>query len=206
MSFAFHPDRQRSPMVLVMMGLTYLLLLVGCVAWLRRRGELRQRLAPRGGDLTIGALIAAVSYMIAAIGHAALSGTFAAEEVWVQRLYLQIGDPTVGAPFVVAFSVLAIAAVEEIVWRGWVMGGLADAFGARAAWLATAALYALAHVPTVFLLGDRYFGPNPLVLGAALGGGLLWGYIVMRFERLGPAVFAHALFTWGIMSFPLSRL
>jgi membrane protease YdiL (CAAX protease family) len=156
--------------------------------------------------VTIGALIAGVSYFVAAVVHIALSGRLEHEDVWLQRLYLQLGDPNAGAPFAVAFSILAIAAVEEIVWRGWVMGALADAFGDRTAWIGSALLYALAHLPTVLLLADRWFGPNPLVVAAALGGGLLWGYVALRFERLGPAIFAHALFSWAIVSFPLSRM
>jgi hypothetical protein len=50
MSFAFRPDQQKSPLVLVVMALTYGLLLVGCVAWLRRRGELRSA-SPRKGAM-----------------------------------------------------------------------------------------------------------------------------------------------------------
>ena len=68
-------------------------------------------------------------------------------------------------------------------------------------------LYALAHLPTVLLLRDPFAGPNPLVVLAALGCGLVWGLIVARTGRLPVAIFSHALFTWCVaIQFPLWRL
>ena len=75
---------------------------------------------------------------------------------------------------------MAVAALEEISWRGFVYSLLEERLGTRRAWPATAVLYALAHLPTVFLLRDPFAGPNPLVVLAALGCGLVWGLIVAR--------------------------
>jgi membrane protease YdiL (CAAX protease family) len=45
---------------------------------------------------------------------------------------------------------------------------------------------------------------NPLVVAAALGGGLLWGAMARAFGRLFPSVLAHVVFDWAVvMMFPL---
>jgi hypothetical protein len=66
-------------------------------------------------------------------------------------------------------------------------------------------LFALAHVPTCFLLGDPTGGYNPMLVGAALGCGIVWGYLVKRTGRLAPAIFCHAFFSWSVLEFPIWR-
>ena len=44
-----------------------------------------------------------------------------------------------------------------------------------------------------------------VLVAAALGGGLVWGHLYNRTGRLGPSLFAHALFSWAIVDFPLWR-
>jgi hypothetical protein len=73
------------------------------------------------------------------------------------------------------------------------------------AWLLTTALYAVAYGPTVMLLRDEFAGPNPIVVVAALVGGLVWGFIAMRTGRLMPMVLAHALSTWAVVEYPVWR-
>jgi hypothetical protein len=103
--------------------------------------------------------------------------------------------------------VVVVAALEEISWRGYVYPILEERLGTRRAWPATAFLYALAHVPTMFLLKDPFAGPNPLVVIAALGCGLVWGLVVARTGRLPVAIISHVLFTLAIaIHFPLWRL
>ena len=59
-----------------------------------------------------------------------------------------------------------------------------------------ALLYALAHVPTLFTLADPSAGKNPLLVLAALGGGLCWSFLVERTGRLLPSLLAHAVFSY----------
>jgi membrane protease YdiL (CAAX protease family) len=60
-------------------------------------------------------------------------------------------------------------------------------------------LYAIAHVPTLWALKDINAGPNPVLVMAALGCGLVWGYMARRFERLVPGMISHVLFDWTVM-------
>jgi hypothetical protein len=47
-------------------------------------------------------------------------------------------------------------------------------------------------------------GLNPVLVIAALGGGLLWGAMARLFGRLVPGMIAHVLFDWAVVIvFPL---
>jgi membrane protease YdiL (CAAX protease family) len=176
---------------------------------MRRDGILVEKLLPRGGDLTFGAVVMVMLYLGAIAARRFLAPQGSAQEGWIMRIYLQIGDPELlqRRVILVSVGVMAVAALEEISWRGFVYSQLEERLGTRRAWPATAALYALAHAPTVYLLRDPFAGPNPLVVLAALGCGLVWGLIVAKTGRLPAAIFSHALFTWCVaIQFPLWRL
>jgi membrane protease YdiL (CAAX protease family) len=184
------------------LGLAYLVLAVGALRDARARGDLRAYFAPRRLDLTMGAVVAGVLFLSANLVPMALLSGRPAED-WLWRLYLQLGDPRDNAPPYVGAALLAVAALEEFVWRGWVMRALRRAHGAKVALVATTSLYGLAHVGTAFTLAAPDVGPNPLLVFAALGCGLVWGAMALRFERLGPSLCAHALFSWSVALFPL---
>src|SRR5262249_38299951 len=127
-------------------------------------------------------------------------------EIWLAALYTQIGDPRLLQRYalVVGLGIFVTAAAEEILWRGLVTSLWAERFGPRCARIGAACLYSLAHVPTMWSLRIGSGPLNPLVPIAALGAGLLWGWMVRRFERLWPSIVSHALFDWAIvMMFPL---
>jgi membrane protease YdiL (CAAX protease family) len=203
---AFSPERSGSPTMALAPGLLYLVLAALAALRLRGRGELAAALTPRGGDLTIGALGAGLLYAGGMAGRLLLAPAGSAEEAWVIRVVLHMGDPSEPTIHVLAAAVLVTAALEEVAWRGLVMPLLADSLGGVRGWLVTTGLYGLAHVPSLWLLSDVAAGPNPGIVGAALAGGFVWGYMALRFQRLGPAVFAHALFSWAMVEFPLWRL
>ncbi len=205
-SLACAPARAGRPEILALIGGTYAVLLVGTCLWLARRGELRRQLTPSRGDITIGALLAAGTYMIATLGNAMLTARGSPREPWILRLYLQVGDPAVTAVWQVGLAVMVIAAAEEIVWRGWVQGALSAAYGERRGWLLASLLYGLAHLPTALLLADPSAGLNPLLPLAAFGGGLVWGLLAWRFGRLAPSVFAHLLLSWAVIEYPIWRM
>ena len=119
------------------------------------------------------------------------------------RIYLQIGDLSAPGRNLLGAAVFTVAALEEIAWRGLVMRSMQDVTtGPRAAALTTL-LYAAAHLPTVSLLRMPGAGPNPLLVVAALGCGMVWSLLVLRNGRLVPAVLAHAVFTWSLIELPL---
>jgi hypothetical protein len=202
-AFAFHPARAGSPWMLVIIGALYAATGAATVMWLRRRGELRASLRPAYGDLTAGALMAALLYGAAMGATLLLAPRGSPREAWIMRIYLQLGDPATDARILVGGVVFVIAALEELVWRGLVMRALAGPLGRNRAWVVSSVLYAAAHAPAVFLLADPTAGLNPLLVGAAFGCGMVWGRVVLRLGRLTPALFAHALFSWAIVNFPL---
>jgi membrane protease YdiL (CAAX protease family) len=209
MTIAMQPAMSGSPLALVVIGAPYLLLSILGILYLRREGTLGEKLRPKSGDLTFAALVTVMLFFAAIAGRKFLAPHGSVREGWVMRVYLQIGDPELMQQKVLAASLAigAVAMLEELAWRGLIYNLVEERFGTRRAWPVTAALYAAAHLPTVILLRDPFAGPNPLIVLAALGCGLVWGLIVARTGRLPVALFSHALFTWCVaVQFPLWRL
>ncbi len=75
-------------------------------------------------------------------------------ERWLVSLYLQFGDPAVLRAHVgiVVGLIILMAVAEEILWRGFVTSLLAEVVGSHRAWVWAAVLYALAHLPTAYIL------------------------------------------------------
>jgi hypothetical protein len=205
LTYAFDPARAGQASMLGAIGALYALLTAVALVRLHRRGELLRRFRPVSGDMTLGALTAGLLYGAGRIVQLVLAGHGSPREAWVVRLYLQIGDTDAAGHWVVGGAVFAVAALEEIVWRGLVMRTLEDALGAKKALLYSALLFALAHAPTAYLLRDPVAGLNPLVVVAALGCSLVWGALVLRTGRMVPALLAHALFSWSVIEFPMWR-
>jgi membrane protease YdiL (CAAX protease family) len=209
LTIAMQPSMSGSPLALAVLGVPYLVLSVLAILYFRREGTLGDKLRPRSGDLTFGALVTVMLFFGAIAGRKFLAPHGSVREAWVMRVYLQIGDPELMQQRVVGASLAIglVAILEEIAWRGLIYALVEERFGTRRAWPITAVLYAAAHIPTIVLLRDPYAGPNPLIVLAALGCGLVWGLIVARTGRLPVAIFSHALFTWCIaVQFPLWRL
>jgi membrane protease YdiL (CAAX protease family) len=203
--FAFAAEQAGSWTMLVAMGGAYVPFAALAIHVIRKEGALATELRPKQGDLSFGAVVAALMYGAAMAGRQLVLGAESPRSWWVARVYLQLGDTSNNRMIYVGLAVLVIAAIEELVWRGLVMRSLLRPLGPLRAWLLSSALYGLAHVGTVSLLAHPVAGPNPLVVVAAFGGGLVWGHLYNRTGRLGPSLFAHALFTWAIVDFPLWR-
>jgi membrane protease YdiL (CAAX protease family) len=209
LTIAMQQNMSGSPVALVVLALPYAVLTVLAIVYFRREGTLAQKLRPKSGDLTFGALVTVMLFFGAIAGRKFLAPHGSVREAWVMRVYLQIGDPELMQQrvLVVSLAIAAVAILEEIAWRGLIYSLVEERFGTRRAWPATAILYAAAHIPTIVLLRDPYAGPNPLIVLAALGCGLVWGLIVARTGRLPVAIFSHAFFTWCVaVQFPLWRL
>jgi membrane protease YdiL (CAAX protease family) len=82
---------------------------------------------------------------------------------------------------------------------------LTERLGWLRSWILQAVLFGVAHLPTMFLLGDPRVGPNPLLVAAGIAYSLVWGRLALRMDRLPPALFSHALFTWAVFEFPIWR-
>jgi membrane protease YdiL (CAAX protease family) len=194
----FQPSRAGTPAFFLWIGVPNVALaIVGCVR-AYRDGVLGDWLRPRAGDFTRGFLGAALLFA----GSFAFSKTLKIPHIlWLARIYDQIGDPAKLRSHValVVLAIIVIGTAEEIVWRGFVVSLLEEQVGSRRAWMFAAGLYAIAHLPTVWALSDPNAGPNPLVVLAALGAGLVWGFMARRFGRLVPGIVSHALFDWTVM-------
>jgi membrane protease YdiL (CAAX protease family) len=204
-SFTFSPERAGKAIGLIALGAVYAVFTAMALGRLHLRGELRDELRPHGGDLALGAITAAFLYGIAMVAHLAITGPGSPRAGWIMRVYLQLGDPTVGPHMLRSAAIFVVAALEEVTWRGLVMRSLEGPVGESRALLLSTALFAIAHAPTIVLLADASAGPNPLVVSAALGCSLVWGFIALRYQRLVPAIFAHALFSWAVVEFPIWR-
>jgi membrane protease YdiL (CAAX protease family) len=195
--------------VFLVPGVPYAIFTIVAVLRMRKEGTIADNLRPRSGDLTFGAIVTVMLLLGAVAGRSFLAPHGSAREGWLIRVYQQVGDPEALQRHMVGVSlaVVLVAVLEEISWRGLVFPSLEERLGTRTAWPVTAALYAAAHVPTMFTLRDPFAGPNPLVVIAALGCGLVWGLIVARTGRLPVAMISHALFTLAVaIHFPLWRL
>jgi membrane protease YdiL (CAAX protease family) len=205
MQFAFDPERAGSVAMLIALGVFYALTAAIALVRLHQRGELRARFRPAGGDLTLGAVTAGGLYGAAHLVKLALAPYGSPREAWVVRLYLQLGDPAAQGRELVSGAVFLLAALEEITWRGLVMRALEGAYGVRRALLISSVLFGIEHAATLIVLADPVAGFNPLIVLAALGCGLVWGAIFARTSRLVPGIFAHALFSWAVVEFPIWR-
>lgn len=203
--FAFSAERSGTVAFWALALGPEVLLAVVATIWARREDLLREWLAPRWGDFTRG-ILGAVGLFLAAWGVTrVIAPVGSPREIWLVSLYGQIGDPRALEAHgpAVAAAIIVAAFVEELVWRGAVTQLLAERVGSRYAWLWAAGLYALALAPTAWALGGPG-GLNPLLVVAALGGGLVWGGMARAFGELGPSILAHAFFDWAVlMMFPL---
>jgi hypothetical protein len=118
-------------------------------------------------------------------------------QAWLFRIYLQIGDSeSIKRSALLTVLILVIAACEELVWRGMVLTLLAERVGVRRAWPLAALVYSASLIPTAFGLADPAAGPNPLLLIAGLGCGLVWSFAAAKLGRLMPVIFSHMVFSY----------
>lgn len=203
--FAFSPNSASSLEFWVLAGGPTVLLAAAALAWAKREDYLTEWLGPRWGDFSRGLLGAVVLFGAAWAFARVVTPVGSAREIWLVSLYAQIGDPRVlqaHAPAIGA-AVAVIASCEEVLWRGTITQLVASQVGSRWAWVWSAGLYALAYIPTMWALRAGA-GIDPVLVAAALGGGLLWGGMARLFGRLVPGIIAHALFDWAVlMMFPL---
>jgi membrane protease YdiL (CAAX protease family) len=190
-AYSFRPAVAGTARMWLGLTLPYAALCAVTVRQMHRDGVLRDRFRFRSGDVTLGAVMAAALLGAAWLVEGLWFPPDAAARAWVFRLLLQIGTPT--DPLFLP-SVALMGVMEEIVWRGLVLDALAHRVGTRRAWPLAAVAYAAAHLPTAWTLADPDLGPNPLLIVAALGAGLVWGAAASTLGRLPPVVISHVVF------------
>lgn len=202
LAFAFSPERAGTNESFLSLGALYAVLSAVAVLRLRSQGELF-RLRPRTGDLTFAAMVTLVLYGLAFAFHSLVTSRGEAHHGWIVRVYLVAGNPFSEQRHLVAGGIALLAALEELTWRGYVTPLLEERLGPLKGGALATALFALAHLPTVWLLADPVAGLNPLLPFAAFGCGAAWTYLRWRMDRLVPSLISHALFTWAMVEFPL---
>ncbi len=205
--FGFQPERSGTLFFWGIVGApTIVLAAIG--GWrAHREGDLAEWVRPKWGDAT-RAFVAAGVLFAAAYGFARfVSTTGSPREIWLVSLYGQIGDPRVLQRYALAvgIGIVVMSIAEEILWRGVVTRLLEEKLGSERAWIGSALLYGVAHVPTMWALRAGGGALNPLLPLAAVAAGLVFGALARKLEgRLLPGIVAHALFDWlVVMMFPL---
>ncbi len=198
---AFDVSRAGQPSFVWMMGVPTVLLALVALARAKHDGVLDSWVSVRGGDFSRGFAAAGLLFGASYAFMRLVAPPTSPRASWLARLYLQLGDPAVLRREVgtVVLAIVVIAIAEELVWRGLVPSLLEEILGSRYAWVVSAVLYALAHVPTAWALRDPVSGLNPVVVLGALGCGLVWGGMRRTFDRLWPAAFSHILFDWAVL-------
>lgn len=205
-SAAFHfglsPELRAKNLSLAVIGGLYGTFAVLAVLRLRRAQNLRT-LRPRGGDVTLATIVAAALWGLGLLASKLLMAPGSPREGWLVNVYLMLGNPAAPSHHAASVAVFFVGAAEEISWRGLVLESLEGRLGPLRAAVVTSALWAFAHVPTIYRLGDALSGYNPLLVLAAFGCGLVWSFLRFRTGRLAVAVLSHAIFSWAVVEFPL---
>jgi membrane protease YdiL (CAAX protease family) len=196
-ALSFRDSLAGSGWFFVYLGVAYFALAVLAVHHFWDQGTLLDRLAPRWGDLSIGAICAMLLLMASWLGRSALAPANTPRQAWLYRVYLQLGDPELLQHSLwLTTAILLIPVAEELVWRGLVLDLLSARLGSRRGWIVSAFLYAFSLLPTAYALRDPSAGLNPLLPTAALGAGLVWGFLAARLGRLPPVAISHMAFTY----------
>jgi membrane protease YdiL (CAAX protease family) len=197
MAFAFRLELAGSPTFWLALGVPYLALAALAVRKLWDEGALVDVLKPRQGDISIGALTAAVLLLASWGARAVLAPAGSTRLAWLFRIYAQIGDTdSVQRSVLYTVALLVIVICEELVWRSMVLDELTQRFGTRRGWPLSALCYGATALPTLFTLRVPLAGLNPLLVTAALGCGIVWSFLASIKGRLLPVIIAHAVFTY----------
>jgi membrane protease YdiL (CAAX protease family) len=206
--FAFRASMAGKPELWLGLGLAYAVLGGLALAGLWDHHTLAERLRPRWGDVTFGAVVGGALLVGSWAGRSLLAPVESSHHAWLIRLYLVFGDPnTIQRSVPITLTLLSVAALDEIVWRGYVLDALGERCGHRRAFLYSVLLYGAAALPTLVTLRDPVAGANPLWPLLSLGCGLFWAFLARLTGRLPPCIIAHWVFAYfSAVQFRLSGL
>ncbi len=140
--------------------------------------------------LALGALAGVALIGLGWLGSRAL---FAASPALAAQVAGVYGWATLLPPAVAAPLLIAIAAGEEVVWRGAVAFAVAGRFGPWWGCAAAAVTFAAAHVS----LGV------PVLVVAALGAGFFWAWLGLKTRSLAAVLACHVLWDAAVALFRL---
>ena len=131
-AWAFQPSVAGTPEFLLRFAAPHLVLSVLAVRELARDGVLLERLKPRWGDLSLGAVTALLLLMASWATRATVAPPGSERQQWLLFLYIQLGDPEhIQRSILLSSLLIGITLAEELVWRGLVAHRLTERFGAR---------------------------------------------------------------------------
>ena len=168
------PNLERGPLTFFSYTVQFVLAVLGGIVWLRLRGGVRLRLGMSWADAPM-ILIGLVLATAAGIVIEPLINLMPAH--YLEQLNELIGR----GGWAVLMTVVAAPILEEIFFRGLVLGTLAQRWGARWAVLASAALFGLIHAPIL-----------PQMVNAFMMA-LVMGYIYVATRSLIPVIIIHAI-------------
>jgi membrane protease YdiL (CAAX protease family) len=153
---------------------------------------------PRHQDVLLahqGIVVLGVGSAVALVLAFIALGPLARRIPWLYRGVLEAYARPQSLRNVATFFLLLVAGTaEELFWRGFVQGRLAQAYGERRSFRLTLAGYVLVHLLTL----------NVALAGAALICGSVWGWFRLRTGSIVPSVISHL--TWLLImyyAFPL---
>jgi len=91
---------------------------------------------------------------------------------------------SIPSPLIALAIIFPIGPSEEVYWRGLIQRRFSEKFGVNIGYVMATAAYTLVHLPTL----------NLPLMGTALIGGLVWGYIYRATGRVLPAAISHVAF------------
>jgi len=161
-------------------------------------GKFRKRIS---GDITssvwkkmgLGFLSAVLLYLIFFIGNEAVRFLFDFADRDIGQVYgFKDGAGTLRIGLLM---LLIIGPGEELLWRGYIQGNLAERYGNREGFIIAVLVYGAIHVAT---------GNLVLVL-AALTGGLFWGWMYMKYRSVLINSVSHVVWDLAVfLVFPFS--
>ena len=155
--------------------------------------SVRRRFRPSLFRVVAGLVAGLTLYGMTLVIVGLLPAVWPGWETAARELYSWRGSHS---PLFLGSTLIMIVLAEELLWRGVVARYLMERWGRGAGILAAAAIYALAHVATF----------NPLVLAAAVGCGLFWGWLYSVTDDLVAPTISHLL--WDallLFAFPVIR-
>jgi hypothetical protein len=147
-------------------------------------GAVRRRLRPTPGRVAAGLAAAGVLYGLTLAGTALLGAVWPGWTAAAAELYAWRGSHS--TPFLLA-TLVPIVLSEELVWRGVLARLLIERRG-WAGLVAAALLYAAAHATAA----------SPLLLLAAFGCGLFWGWLLSATDDLTAPFVCHLV--WDLLA------
>ncbi|HTM44078.1 MAG TPA: CPBP family glutamic-type intramembrane protease [Polyangiaceae bacterium] len=188
-ALSLRPQTALQPLGWLPLLIGYALLTTYALVRLHKEGVLLQRLSIKSGDLSVGVVLGFTLLGTAWLVKTRLIPADSVREAWTWQIHALLHS--LPGPLPQAALLVPVGLMEEIVWRGFIAHDLKEQLGRRRALPLAAALYAASLLPTVFTMSDPQAGPNPLLVLAALGCGVVWTFLALQTERLIAVTVSH---------------